>query len=90
MGGQKNFNALFYVLDHCSYEYDFFNDFFIFFLFFPEKVQESRGVNTVNIKSFELGLMNSTKRKFDKKPGWRSIYERQLLDLLDRGFAKEV
>ena len=62
MGGGGNFFiALFHVLGHCSYEYDFFI-FFYFFLFFPEKVQESRGVNTVIKKSFELGLIiNNTK-----------------------------
>ena len=32
-----------------------FNEFLIFFLFFPEKVQESRGVNTVNRNFFQLG-----------------------------------
>ena len=37
-----------------------FNDFFYFFLFFPEKVQESRGGNMVNTKSFELGLKDPT------------------------------
>ena len=51
-GGQKKFIASFHVLGHCSYEYDFL----MIFLFFPEKVQESKGVNTVNKKSFELGL----------------------------------
>ena len=46
--------------------------------------------NLVDNKPAVLGVMNSTKRKLDKEPGWRSIYERQLLDLLDRGFAREV
>ena len=36
-----------------------FNDFFDFFLFFPEKVQESRGANTVK-KNIELGLSPHT------------------------------
>ena len=41
-------------------------------------------------KSAVLGVMNSTRRKLDKEPSWRSIYEKQLLDLLDKGFAREV
>ena len=41
-GGSNFFIALFHVLGHCSYEYDFLI-IFLFFLFFPEKVQESRG-----------------------------------------------
>ena len=34
--------------------------------------------------------MNSTMRKLSKNPKWREIYERQLLDLLERGFTREV
>ena len=37
-----------------------------------------------------LGVMNSTMRKLSKNPKWREIYKRQLLDLLERGFAREV
>ena len=37
-----------------------------------------------------LGVMNSTKAKLNRKPEWRTIYEKQLLYLLDRGFAREV
>ena len=44
----------------------------------------------VNNKPAVLGVMNSTMKKLNKEPQWRNIYECQLLDLIDRGFAREV
>ena len=37
-----------------------------------------------------LGVMNSTSRKLEKNPEWRTVYEKQLRDLVDLGFAGEV
>ena len=47
MGGQ-NVLLLYFVFYAIVVIYMIFNDFLIFFLFFPEKVQESRGVSVVN------------------------------------------
>ena len=44
----------------------------------------------VDNKSAVLGIMNSTLRKLYKNSKWREIYNRQLLDLLERGYAREV
>ena len=41
-------------------------------------------------KSAVLGVRNSSKTKLGRKPDCRSVYERQLLDLLDKGFTREV
>ena len=46
--------------------------------------------NLVDNKPAILGVMNSTKAKLNRKPNWRAIYEKQLLDILDRGFTREV
>ena len=43
-----------------------------------------------NNKSAVLGVMNSTKRKLSKDPYWEQVYEEQLRDLIDKGFAREV
>ena len=37
-----------------------------------------------------LGVMNSTARKLDKNIEWRKIYEKQLLDLVQCKFAREI
>ena len=37
-----------------------------------------------------LGVMNSTAKKLERNPEWRAIYEKQLTDLIDNGFAQEV
>ena len=37
-----------------------------------------------------LGVMDSTTRKLDKNPSWRKTYESQLLDLVERGYAREI
>ena len=44
----------------------------------------------VDNKAAVLGVMNSTARKLEKDPSWRSIYESQLRDLVKRKFAREV
>ena len=44
----------------------------------------------VDNKPAVLGVMNSTLRKLNKEPNWRKIYERQLLDLIEKKFAREV
>ncbi len=41
-------------------------------------------------KAAVLGVMNSTKRKLDKDPTWKEVYETQLRDLIKKGFAREV
>ena len=41
-------------------------------------------------KSAVLGVMNATKRKLKKDPVWEEVYEKQLKELIDRGFAKEI
>ena len=37
-----------------------------------------------------LGVMNSTLKKLGRDPSWKTVYESQLLDLVDKGFAREV
>ena len=44
----------------------------------------------IDNKAAVLRVMNSTLRKLNKNPKWREIYEQQLLDPLERGFAREV
>ena len=44
----------------------------------------------VNNKSLVLGGMNATKRKLRKDTVWEEVYEKQLKELIDRGFAKEI
>ena len=44
----------------------------------------------VDNKPAVLRVINSTKAKLNRKPDWRAVYEKQLKDLLDRGFAREV
>ena len=44
----------------------------------------------VDNKAAVLGVMNSTKRKLDKDPTWKEVYETQLRDLIKKGFAREV
>ena len=46
--------------------------------------------NLVNNKAAVLGVMNSTMKKLDKEPTWREVYEKQLLDLIEKKFAREV
>ena len=43
-----------------------------------------------NNKPAVLGVMNSTMRKLSRDPNWKAVYESQLRDLLDKGFAREV
>ena len=43
-----------------------------------------------NNKPAVLGVMNSTMRKLSRDPNWKAVYESQLHDLLDKGFAREV
>ena len=44
----------------------------------------------IDNKPAVLGVMNSTMRKLSKDPEWKKIYENQLLDLVKKGFAREV
>ena len=44
----------------------------------------------IDNKPAVLGVMNTTKKKLAKDPQWESIYEAQLRELLDKGFAREV
>ena len=44
----------------------------------------------VDNKAAVLGVMNSTRRKLDRDPTWKEIYETQLGDLIKKGFAREV
>ena len=44
----------------------------------------------VDNRAAVLGVINSTMRKLCKNLKWREIYEQQLLDLQERGFAREV
>ena len=44
----------------------------------------------IDNKPAVLGVMNSTMKKLSRDPAWKEIYEAQLLDLVKRGFAREV
>ena len=44
----------------------------------------------INNKPAVLGVMRSTIKKLDKDPLWREIYDKQLMDLIEKGFAREV
>ena len=44
----------------------------------------------VDNRAAVLGVMNSTRRKLERDPMWKEIYETQLKDLIKNGFAKEV
>ena len=44
----------------------------------------------IDNKAAVLGVMNSTLRKLNKNPKWQEIYEWQLFDLLEIGFARKV
>ena len=44
----------------------------------------------VENKPAVLGVMNATAKKLDKDQNWRAVYETQLRDLVNRGFAREV
>ena len=44
----------------------------------------------VGNKPAVLGVMNSTMKKLNKEPHWRQVYEQQLLDLIEKKFAREV
>ena len=37
-----------------------------------------------------LGVMQATKRKLKKDPLWEQVYESQLKELIDKGFAREI
>ena len=41
-------------------------------------------------KTAVLGVMESTIRKLSRDDTWRQVYDRQLLDLIQKGFAREV
>ena len=51
-----------------------------------EKPRESMPDNYAAV----LGVMDSTSRKLDRNPSWRKTYESQLLDLEERGYAREI
>jgi hypothetical protein len=53
----------------------------------PWTVEKS---DLVNNKSAVLGVMNSTMRKLAREPSWKEIYEKQLNDLIEKQFAREV
>ena len=44
----------------------------------------------IDNKPAVLGVMNSTIRKLSKDPKWKKTYENQLLDLVQKGYAREV
>ena len=44
----------------------------------------------VDSKVAVIAVMNSTKRKLGKDPMWEDIYESQLKEIIERGFAREV
>lgn len=44
----------------------------------------------INNKPAVMRVMEATKRKLDKNPEWRDIYEMQLKDLIERGVAREI
>ena len=44
----------------------------------------------IDNKPAVLGVMNSTMRKLSRDTEWKRIYENQLLDLVKKGFAREV
>ena len=44
----------------------------------------------VDNKPAVLGVMNATKRKLQKDPSWEDVYETQLKEFIERGFAREV
>ena len=46
--------------------------------------------NWVYNKAAVLAVMKSTMKNLYKKLDWQSIYKKQLLDILDIGFAREV
>ena len=54
---------------------------------YPWTVNKSELVDN---KPAVLGVMNSTARKLNKDPSWKEIYETQLKELLEKGFAREV
>ena len=53
----------------------------------PWNIEKSELVDN---KPAVIAVMNSTKRKLAKDPMWEEIYETQLRELVDRGFAREV
>ena len=44
----------------------------------------------VDNKPAVIGVMNATKRQLQKDPSWEDVYETQLRELIQRGFAREV
>ena len=44
----------------------------------------------VDNKPAVIGVMNATKKKLAKDPEWEMVYEAQLRELIDKGFAREI